>query len=45
MNKTYRFHRSGDLPNDREPVLLRKRTRSQRGPLHLISADPYTITD
>ena len=45
MNKTYRFHGSGDLPNGREPVLLRKRTRSQRAPLHLISADPYTITD
>lgn len=45
MNKIYRFHGSGDLPNGREPVLLRKRRRIPRGPLHLIAADPFTITD
>lgn len=45
MTRVYRFHGPADLPFQVAPKLLRKRKKSARGPLYLVAADSFKITD
>jgi hypothetical protein len=45
MNRVYRFHGPLDYPATVASVLLRKRRKRARAPLHLIGVDTCTVTD